>query len=124
MLVTADFLELHDQLFDILNSRQPRAPGSKAALSLSNIDEYTGIFNEVRLMYDNLYREKVDTKTLTITHEKLIHSPRKTSFLGLLACMDGLELLVSFMVTGILDLKWLRTYALQQVSNVMYYSLL
>ena len=117
VLVTADFIELHDQLFDIFNSRQQRAPGSKAALSQSNINEYKGIFNEIRHMYDNLYHEIMDTKTMTPKHQKLIHSRRKTSFLGLLACMDSCELLVSYMETGILVLQYLRTYALQQVSN-------
>ena len=119
-MVTADFIELHDQLFDIFNSRQQRAPGSKAAVSPTNIDSYKGIFNEIRQMYDDLYHEIIDTKTGIPKHQKLIHSRRKTSFLGLLACMDSCELLVSYMETGIMILKYLRMYSLQQVSYLQF----
>ena len=39
VVATAEFEEIHDQVFDILNSRHPFAYGIKAAISERNIDE-------------------------------------------------------------------------------------
>ena len=52
VLVTARFLELHDQLFDILNSRTHFAPGYKAALSGRTIAKAEVVFGEFINMYE------------------------------------------------------------------------
>ena len=46
VLVTCRFIELHDQLFDILNSRSRFAYGTKAALTPSNIEQAEIVFSQ------------------------------------------------------------------------------
>ena len=51
-LVTAEFFQIHNDVFDILNSRSNRAPGYKRALSENNFAQAQAVFTKVRLMYD------------------------------------------------------------------------
>ena len=73
VLVTAEYLSLHDKLWDILNCRAKNAPGLKAALSVHNIGNAQEIFRAFQNMYDVL---------LAPNGKKVIHSRRRTGPLG------------------------------------------
>ena len=124
VLVTAKFVQLHNDLLDILNARSFSAPGLKKAITVSNFfEDRFLIFGQIRAMYDVLYAEiptfvrgtKTEPKRLKgYTKTKLIHSERRTPFLGLLLAMNTIERLVHYMDIKILDLDFLCTYKLCQ----------
>ena len=124
VLVTAKFIQLHNDLLDILNARSIGAPALKKAITVSNFFEgRLSIFEQIRKMYDVLYAEiptfvrgtKTTPKRLKgYTSKKLIHSDRRTPFLGLLLAMDTIERLVHYMDVKILDLDFLCSYKLCQ----------
>jgi hypothetical protein len=101
VLVTAEFVELHDSLFDILNSRNPKMAGLKAAVTKDNIEAINDHFNKIRQLYNIL----IDSKG-----EKMIHSKRKCAFIGFLTCMKSVEMLYTYMESGDLDLDFFATY--------------
>ena len=119
VLVTAKFIQLHNDLLDILNAKRISAPGLKKAITPGNMIERTKIFNEIREMYDELWADVPvydrKTKTTYISPKvKLIHSERRTPFLGLLLDMDVIERLVTYMELKTLDLAFLCSYKLCQ----------
>ena len=118
VLVTAEFIQLHNDLLDILNSRSLSAPGFKKAITYDNFTERYKIFQQIREMYDVIYiNEKITDRKTNLVHyenKKLIHSNRRTAFLGLLTCMESIEMLVTYMFLNILPLKFLCTYKLCQ----------
>ena len=118
VLVTAEFIQLHNDLLDILNARRLSAPGFKKAITYDNFTERYKIFKQIREMYDVIYiNEKItDRKTKLVHYEntKLIHSSRRTAFLGLLTCMESVEMLVTYMSINTLPLNFLCTYKLCQ----------
>lgn len=105
VLATAEFLEHHDRIFDILNSRQKFGRAFKAALSRDNVQDAQEEFTQFTDMYCAL--ETRDGK-------KVLHSRRKTGPLGFLACMTSVFSLFQDMVAGHLELDYLCTYKLQQ----------
>ena len=72
VLVTADFIELHDQLFDILNCRTPNAPGFKASITVENFDSRKQVFGKIRQLYAILEHDFKE-KSGKIKREKMIH---------------------------------------------------
>ena len=111
---TADFIELHDNLFNTLNSHSPYAPGYHKALTPENLKPRQEVFNKVRDLYEKLDFRYWDPKTNEYKFKKLIHTRRKTGFLGILTCMYALEIIVIYMENGTLGIKFLLTYKLNQ----------
>ena len=98
-LVTAQFLELHDRLFDILNSRAPNLPGYKGALSVGNFPKISAVFENVKLMYFDMCitQTRKLKRGVKVTRKKLLLCDRKTGPLGMLACIQTVEKLVNDM---------------------------
>ena len=127
-LVTAQFLELHDKLFDILNSRAKDLPGYKGALTVDKFPEVRAVFENVRLMYcDMCVKQTRKTKKgVKVTRKPLLLCERRTGPLGMLACIQTLEKLVNDMrctckgkctlttCNKDLKLEYLTTYKLLQ----------
>ena len=105
VLVTSEYLSLHDKLWDILNSRSKHASGLKAALSVNNIDKAQVIFRAFEKMYDEL---------IAPNGKKVIHSRRRTGPLGYISAIKTVEKLVKDMESGELDMQLLRCHKLQQ----------
>jgi hypothetical protein len=105
VLTTCKFLELHDQLFDILNSRARYAFGIKAALSPGNLHQAEVVFQEFIGMYKVLER----TDGL-----KVVNSRRRTGPLGFIACIITLRNLATLMESGEFAMDYLRCHKLQQ----------
>jgi len=126
VLVTARFLELHDQLFDILNSRSKFAYGYKAAISPQNIAQAEIVFAEFISMYQvKLLNVSIIQYIFKIKHVlfqalersdgvKITRSQRRTGPLGFIACIATVRSLVRQMETGELDLEYLRCYKMAQ----------
>ena len=53
VLVTADFLDIHDKMFDVCNSRSPFAFGLKAALKPETFHLAEALFEKLENMYNN-----------------------------------------------------------------------
>ena len=105
VLTTCRFLELHDQLFDILNSRSRYGNRFKAALTPENAMQAESVFREFENMYSVL--ERTDGV-------KIIHSRRRTGPLCFLACIKGARKLVLMMETGELKMNYIRMFKLCQ----------
>ena len=116
-LVTAEFFQIHNDVFDILNSRSNRAPGYKRALSENNFAQAQAVFTKVRLMCDIIQRHYQDKDGKTVI-QRILESPRRTGFLGILTCLDALERIFTYMEAGLIDLKYLRVYKLCQVKKL------
>ena len=133
VLTTAKFIQLHNDLLDILNAKSISAPGLKKAITVENLPERLQIFEQIRNMYDVLWTEvpiyNKKTKTRTFESKKLIHSARRTAFLGLLLAMNTIERLVSYMAPdddklGLIELKldFLCSYKLCQDFLEIYFN--
>ena len=105
VLVTSEFLLLHNDLFDILNSHSVSSYGIKAALTVANLPRAQETFRKFEQMYDVL---------LGPDGKKVIYSRRKTGPLGFISCIKVCESLVADMKNGSLPLQHIRTYKLQQ----------
>jgi hypothetical protein len=105
VLTTCKFLELHDKLFDILNSRARHAFGVKAALTPDNLHRAQAVFEEFVAMYKVLERSD---------GQKVVHSRRRTGPLGFIACIVTVRELVSLMESGEFDMEYLRCHKLIQ----------
>ena len=125
VLTTAKFIQLHNDLLDILNAKSICAPGLKKAITVQNFPERLKIFEQIRSMYDVLWAEvpvlNRRTKIKTLVPKKLIESERRTAFLGLLLDMNTIERLISYMAPdddklGLIELKldFLCSYKLCQ----------
>ena len=90
VLVTAEFIENMNDLFDVLNSRSRFAPGFKKAITLENFQAREPLLHNVREMFANLEcKWKIwnpGQKVYNMQTGKIIHSPRRTGFLGLAGC--------------------------------------
>jgi hypothetical protein len=102
---TSRFLELHDKLFDICNSRSRYAFGLKAALCPENIAQAEVVFAAFINMYEVLERSD---------GLKIINSRRRTGPLGFIACIFTLRELVKLMASGEFKMEYLRCHKLQQ----------
>ena len=105
VLVTSEFISLHNDLFDILNSRALAGRGLKAALTVDNLH----IAQETFRKFENLYKVLEGPGG-----KKIIHSRRKTGPLGFISCIKTAEKLVADMKNGSLPLQFLRFHKLQQ----------
>lgn len=105
VLATARFLELHDQLFDVLNSRSKYGPAFKAAVREDTFPKIDQLFNEFTDMYKAL---------ITMDGKPVIQSRRKTGPLGFLACIESVRNLYHDMRSKCLPLEYLCCYKLQQ----------
>ena len=105
VLVTSEFLLLHNDLFDILNSHSVSSLGNKAALTVHNLPHAQETFRKFEHMYEKL---------LGPDGKKVIRSRRKTGPLGYISCIKVCESLVADMKDGSLPLQHIRTYKLQQ----------
>nr|XP_040583547.1 uncharacterized protein LOC121132220 [Lepeophtheirus salmonis] len=89
VLVTAEFHELHDKIFDIMNSRSKYGYKLKAALSPTNIVQAEEIL------------------------KKIIHM-RRTGPLGLIACIYSLRHFVEPIKPGKINMQYICSHKLQQ----------
>jgi len=105
VIVTADFIDLHDKVFDILNSRSEKASRLKAALTPDNADQPKDVFNDLLSCYKDLSGS--DGKSM-------LQGRRKCGFLGLLACVEAVKHLLNDMKEGRLSLDCLRCYKFSQ----------
>ena len=120
VLVTAEFIEIVNNLFDVLNSRSRFAIGFKKAITLENFQARQPLFENARQMFASLECNwKVynpGQKLYNLKTGKIIHSPRRTGFLGLAGCTYVIEHLVTYMRKFPVSMvKHLRTYKLNQV---------
>ncbi|QQP35151.1 Uncharacterized protein FKW44_023299, partial [Caligus rogercresseyi] len=98
VLATADFIELHDKLFDILNSRNGLGTSLKSSLSACNFTACEDVFSKVIAMYKNL--TTLDGK--------------KCGFLGLLTCIQSVKTLYQETVLKAAHLESLSCYKFSQ----------
>ena len=95
VLVTADFVQNMNDLFDVLNSRSRFAVGYKKAITVENFPARQPLFENVRDMFQSLTTTwKTSGKKNEppiYTMGKIIHSPSKTGFLGLVGCTYVIE---------------------------------
>ena len=111
VLATADFLELHDKVFDVMNSRSKYGSYYKAALSKDNIERTKKLFKNFSKMYESL---EMMPQVPRAKGKKVLKSRRKTGPLGFIACTKSLLGLFEDMQSGNLDLEYLCTYKLTQ----------
>jgi hypothetical protein len=104
-LATADFVQLHDKVFDILNSRSLAAFGCKKAIKIENFWRAEEVFKEFEALYSSL--EDVSGK-------KIINSLRKTGPMGALGAIKAVKHLVSDMQKGVFPISYLATYKFSQ----------
>ena len=103
---TVKFIKMVDQLFDILNSRNPFGKGSKSPLRRSNEDMWLPFLAEAKAyilgLTDNTSKPMYSTK-------------RKTAFVGLLCDIHTVEAVYTTLVKEEpCHLKYLLTYKLSQ----------
>ena len=114
VLVTADFIQILNDLFDVLNSRMNYGPGYKGAVTLDNANQVFELFKKARDMFEVLEYLKYDKKEKKMVNEKMIHSLRNTPFLGLVGVMESIERMVGYMRSNVLPVTFLKTYKLCQ----------
>lgn len=103
---TVNFILIFDRLFDIFNSRNPLAKGYKAPLRSSNFSFVDKFLCEAE-KYIMALR---DSNSLPI-----LHTRRKTGFLGFLICIKSLRVLVQdLLMLDSAPIKYLLTYKLSQ----------
>jgi DNA transposase THAP9 len=101
---TIRFIRFMNDIFDVLNSRTFNTFGKKRPLNPDNIEASTIFINQA---INNLSSLKLSEKTL------LIHSGRKTGFVGLIICLKNcLFLYEQLVATG--ELKFLPLYKFSQ----------
>ena len=115
VLATSAFLDLHNKLFDVLNSHSKFGRGYKAAIHMDNWLKYQELFREFETMYSQL--ETRDGK-------KLICSRRRTGPLGLIACIKVVENLFAKMVRKEIELDYLCCHKLIQDHLEIFFSLI
>ena len=120
VLVTADFVQNMNDLFDVLNSRSRFAVGYKKAITVENFPARQPLFENVRDMFQSLTTTwKTSGKKNEppiYTTGKIIHSPSRTGFLGLVGCTYVIEALIENQMKRFPKSfpKNLRTYKLNQ----------
>ena len=112
--VTAEFVQLHNDLLDVLNSRKLSDPGYKKALNLNNVDQTAELFKKVRHLYDSLEANVYDGRTKKVTRKPILTSERFTGFMGLCTAMNGVELIMSYIKSKKVNLDFLCCYKLLQ----------
>ena len=85
VLVTADFAEMINDIFDVLKCRSPFGKAHHAPITKTNYQEKKDFLNSVKIMIESL---SVREATRSV---KLLHSKRKTGFMGLLCNCEVLS---------------------------------
>ena len=112
---TAEFIQLHNDLLDVLNSKKLNDPGYKQARMEKNALQTGQLFNKVRSMYDSLEAKvPAGDKTTKLVQKRILQTKRFTGFLGILTAMDGVERMIGYMSTNKLKLSFLCCYKLVQ----------
>ena len=111
---TAEFIQLHNDLLDVLNSKKLNDPGYKQARTEKNALETTQLFEKIRSMYDSLEAKVPHDKTKELVQKKILRTKRFTGFLGILTAMAGVERMIGYMSTKKLKLSFLCCYKLVQ----------
>ena len=103
---TVRFIRMFDQLFDILNSRNPLAKGTKAPLRASNM-EFWGPFLEQAEQYILGLQDQNGTP--------VVESERRPPFIGFPACISNVRgIFNSFVASQNAPLKYLLTHKMSQ----------
>ena len=117
VLVTAEFISLHNHLFDVLNSRSAKAKGYKAAICISNFEQVQQLFKQVEDMYNELSVNLSKTNKngqMVVNQVRILESPRRTGPCGFLACIQVIKALKAAMDSGELEMEFLPTYKANQ----------
>lgn len=102
---TVQFIQIINDLFDILNSRNLRHRSFKKPLCPDNKEE---IFDRLETAKQFLLNLKCNDQT------SIFKTPRKTGFLGLLICIESVKSLYINLVENGKMLEFLPTYKLSQ----------
>jgi hypothetical protein len=111
---TSKFIRVIDVLFDIMNSRNALAKGYKAPMKEINKNHWSKVFSDSIDYISNLK---------DLQGKKLVNTPRKTAFIGLLINIQSLKLLFKNLVEEG-HLKYLLTYKLSQDHIELFFSAL
>ena len=111
---TVRFLRMFDQIFDLLNSRNPLGKGSKAPMSRANAERWAQTVNDAESYIVGLK----DNKGVLLTQGK-----RKTAFVGFLVCVRSARNIFGELV-GRPDapMRYLLTYKLSQDHIELFFS--
>ena len=111
---TVRFLPMFDQIFDLLNSRNPLGKGSKAPMSRANAERWAQTVNDAESYIVGLK----DNKGVLLTQVK-----RKTAFVGFLVCVRSARNIFGELV-GRPDapMRYLLTYKLSQDHIELFFS--
>jgi hypothetical protein len=112
---TSKFIRVIDVLFDIMNSRNALAKGYKAPMTKINKNHWSKIFSDSIEYISNLQ---------DLQGKKLVHSPRKTAFIGLLINIQSLQFLFKTLVEDEGQMNYLLTYKLSQDHIELFFSAL
>lgn len=103
VLVTAEFIDIINNLFDVLNSKNLRATGYKMPINVSSINSLKLFFNNIAALFQ-LLRNKEQKPILTCR--------KKTGFLGFYVdCLSVQRIFHNLMTFGV---QFLLTYKLSQ----------
>ena len=121
VLVTADFLDIHDKMFDVCNSRSPFAFGLKAALKPETFHLAEALFEKLENMYNNCSVIVHDNrkKVQNLIPVPLLQCERQAGPWGLLSAAETFRNLIADMIVpednpSFLKMKYLCTSKTQQ----------
>ncbi len=103
---TVKFIRIFDHLFDVLNSRNPKANTFKAPIRKTNYQFVKKFLNDACEYIKGLKGPE---------GQSILKSKRKTGFLGFLLCAEAVQGLAKDLVSGEnLVLKYILTYKMSQ----------
>lgn len=103
---TVRFIRIFNELFDVLNTRNPLGKGTKAPMKPNTEHRWHNFLKQAREYIIGLRHESGD---------RMITSKRKTAFVGFLCCIDNVQNLYADLVASETPpLKYLLTYKLSQ----------
>ena len=103
---TVKFIRKFDRLFDVVNSRNPRANSFKAPIRKANYEFVKKFLNEASQYIKGLKCPE---------GKSVLKSKRKTGFLGFLVCIDSVSGMAEDLVCGENPiLKYILTYKMSQ----------
>lgn len=121
---TCKFLNVINDLFDILNSKNNFQKGYKKPINKNNCNEIMSFLNYAENYLLNLYtkEKKIDKKqNIYVTENiKLVMSQRKTGFLGFIICIQSFKFLFNNLVDKFL--KHIPGYKLSQDHIEIFFS--
>ena len=111
---TAEFIQLHNDLLDVLNSKKLSDPGYKQARTEKNALQTAQLFDKIRAMYDSLEARVPGADKRKIVQKKILQTLRFTGFLGLLTAMDAVQRIIGYMSSKKINITFLCCYKLVQ----------